>query len=91
MQVPIYPALTRPVLLMGAEREPLLLNGMFCAMLVFATQSLPAVVLGIGLWLAGLYALQQMAKADPYMLQVYLRHVRYQAFYPARARVWRER
>ena len=40
---------------------------------------------GIGLWFTSLYLLRLMAKADPQLRQVYLRHRRYRAFYPARS------
>lgn len=89
-RIPIHRALTRPVLLMGAERELVLTTGMLAAMLIFGAQSLPGLVLGVVLWMVGVYLLRLMAKADPIMARVYMRHVKYQPYYPARARPWRD-
>ena len=40
--------------------------------------------------MVGVYLLRLMAKADPIMARVYMRHVKYQPYYPARARPWRD-
>lgn len=85
-RVPLYRSLTRPQLLMGAERELVLVTGMLAAILVFAAQTLAAVCLGSAVWLVGLYLLRRMAKADPEMSRVYIRHIRYRPYYGARSR-----
>jgi type IV secretion system protein VirB3 len=85
-RLPIYRSLSRPQLLLGAERELVLVLGMLAAILVFAAQTLVAVLAGSALWLAGVCLLRRMAKADPFMSRVYLRHIRYRAYYPARSR-----
>jgi type IV secretion system protein VirB3 len=88
-RLPIYRSLSRPQLLLGAERELVLVLGMLAAILVFAAQTLVAVLAGSALWLAGVCLLRRMAKADPFMSRVYLRHIRYRAYYPARSRATR--
>lgn len=85
-RLPIYRSLVRPQLLLGAERELVLVTGMLAAILVFAAQTLLALIMGVFLWLAGLYLLRRMAKADPEMSRVYVRHIRYRAYYAARSR-----
>jgi hypothetical protein len=42
------------------------------------------------LWFGALFAFRLMAKADPKMRHVYLRHRRYKAYYPARSTPFRE-
>jgi hypothetical protein len=39
----------------------------------------------VALWIGSMAALQRMGKADPLLRQVYLRHIRYSAFYPAKS------
>src|SRR5213596_2522982 len=84
-RAPIHLALTRPLLLAGAERELVLVNGTIIAALIF----------GVGfhwtsLTMAGLlatsghWALTRAAKYDPRLSRIYVRHVRYQPYYPAR-------
>ncbi|MFR1533871.1 MAG: conjugal transfer protein TrbD [Bilophila wadsworthia] len=45
---------------------------------------------GLTLWVFSLFVLRLMAKADPQMRFVYLRHIRYAAYYPARSTPFRE-
>ena len=83
--IPLHRALIRPILVLGAERELVLSTALLAAGLIFSVHRWWSVVLGGGLWLVGLAALQQMAKHDPLLSQVLARHLRYQRWYPARA------
>jgi len=40
-------------------------------------------------WIVTVFALRCMAKADPVMSRVWLRHIKQQEFYPAKASRWR--
>lgn len=86
-EVDVYESINRPNLLMGCEREPILVVAMMCAMLVFALLTFWSIVLGVGAWLVAIYTLRKMARADPMMTRVYSRHLRYAPFYPAQPRV----
>ena len=83
--IPLHRALIRPILLLGVERELVLSTALLAAGLIFSVHQWWSVVIGGGLWLVGLAALQQMAKADPVLSRVLARHLRYQRGYPARA------
>ncbi len=87
-RTPIHPALTRPLLLGGAERELVLANGTLIAALLFGVgfhwASLTAAVL---LATAGHWGLRRAAKHDPQLSRIYVRHIRYQDHYPAQAAV----
>jgi type IV secretion system protein TrbD len=80
----IHASVLRPRLILGADRELVLFIGLISAIFVFALVTWWSVTLGIGLWLVGVALLVRMGKEDPLMRKVYLRHVRYQAFYPAK-------
>jgi type IV secretory pathway TrbD component len=88
-RLPIHRALHRPHLLLGAEREPVLYTLIVAFTLVFAALSWPALLVGAALWLVGLGVLRSLAKADPHMTRVYLRHIRYRPYYPARSTPFR--
>lgn len=84
----IHRALSRPSLLLGADRELVLLTGLVSAILIFVVLTWYAVISGIVLWLFIVAALRAMANADPLMRRVYLRHVSYRAAYRATSTPW---
>jgi len=84
-RIPFHTALSRPDLLFGCERQLILVIGLVCLVLVVVVLTKLAVVLGILTWFGAVAALRAMAKADPVLSKVYLRHVRYRAYYPAHA------
>ena len=85
--IPIHSSLMRPILLMGAERELLMISGIIAAVLVLSLERLLFTVVGVVFWCLSLAALQRAAKADPIFSRVYLRHARYRAYYSAQSRV----
>jgi type IV secretion system protein VirB3 len=85
--IPVHLSLIRPILLMGAERELVLSSGIIAAVLVMSLERLVFTVTGVLFWTMSLAALQRAAKADPQFSRVYLRHVRYRAYYAAQSRV----
>jgi type IV secretory pathway TrbD component len=85
----IHRALSRPNQLMGADRELVLLTGLATVILIFVVLTWFSVLFGIAVWIAVVGALRMMAKADPMMRQVYLRHVRYQRSYRPTSSPWR--
>ena len=80
----------RTALFLGGDRELVMMSGLLSGILVVATQDILAMIVGVALWFVSLKLLRLMAKADPLMRQVYLRHRRYQDFYPARSTPFRE-
>ena len=87
--IPIRRAGNRTNLFMGGDRELVMFTGLIAFALVFSAQELKASIYGMVLWLVSLYLLRLMAKADPQMRFVYLRHRRYQRYYPAQSTPFR--
>ena len=87
--IPIRRAGNRTNLFMGGDRELVMFTGLIAFALVFSAQELRASLYGMGLWLCSLYLLRLMEKADPQMRFVYLRHRRYQRYYPAQSTPFR--
>ena len=87
-RTPIHQSLSRPLLLAGAERALVLVNGTLIAALIFgvgvhwASLGMAALLATLGHW-----ALTRAARHDPQLSRIYVRHVRYQEYYPARAAV----
>lgn len=87
--IPIHRAVHRENLFMGGDRELVMFSGLLAGALVFSAQEIRATIFGIVLWFGALFALRLMAKADPKLRHVYLRHRRYKPYYPPRATPFR--
>jgi type IV secretory pathway TrbD component len=87
--IPIRRAGNRQNLFMGGDRELVMFSGLMAFALVFSAQELRATVVGLLLWFGALYLCRLMAKSDPSLRHVYLRHRRYRPYYPARSTPFR--
>lgn len=86
----IHRALSRPNLLLGADRELVLLTGLAAVVLIFVVLTVYSALFGIAVWITIVGALRMMAKSDPRMRQVYLRHISYRPYYKPTASPWRK-
>ncbi|MDM9621881.1 conjugal transfer protein TrbD [Rhizobium sp. AC44/96] len=85
----IHRALSRPSLLIGADRELVLITGLAAVILIFVVLTAYSAVFGVLIWIFVVGVLRVMAKADPMMRQVYIRHVFYRAYYQPTTSPWR--
>ena len=85
--MPFHQSANRPHLLLGGDRELVLVSGVLAAMLIFAVMTWWSMIAGLVLWLAAVAVLARMGKVDPLLRHVYIRHVRYRPFYPAKSRL----
>ncbi|CUX66503.1 Conjugal transfer protein TrbD [Agrobacterium tumefaciens str. Kerr 14] len=86
----VHRALSRPNLLMGADRELVLLTALAAVILIFVVLTWYAALFGVAIWLVVVAVLRTMAKTDPLMRRVYIRHISYKTFYPATSSPWRK-
>lgn len=86
-EMPFHQSANRPHLLLGGDRELVLVSGVLAAMLIFAVMTWWSMIAGLVLWLAAVAVLARMGKVDPLLRHVYIRHVRYRPFYPAKSRL----
>ena len=88
-RVRIHRALSRPNLLFGADRELVLVTGLASVILIFVVLTWFSALFGVVVWIVIVGLLRQMAKADPMMRGVYLRHMRYRHHYRPTSTPWR--
>lgn len=87
--IPIRRAGNRHNLFMGGDRELVMFSGLMAFALMFSAQELRATVVGLLLWFVALHLCRLMAKSDPRLRHVYMRHRIYRAYYPARSTPFR--
>lgn len=85
-QIPVSSSLNRPILLLGAERKPVIIILVLTALMILSDISLLKMLLGLVFWAFAMGLLRLMAKVDPHLIQIYLRRLKYKAFYPACSR-----
>lgn len=85
----IHRAFSRPNLLMGADRELVLITGLAAIVLIFVVLTFYSVVFGLAGWTFMVGVLRMMAKADPQMRRVYMRHIRYRPVYRPTSTPWK--
>lgn len=85
----IHRALSRPNLLMGADRELVLVTGLAAIILIFVVLTWVSTLAGFALWTITIGLLRMMAKADPMMRRIYLRHIAYRPHYRPTSSPWR--
>jgi type IV secretion system protein VirB3 len=87
--VPFHRAANRATLFLGGDREMVMFSGLLATALIFTALSWAAFIYGVLLWFITLFLFRLMAKSDPQLRQVYLRHRRYKGYYPARSTPFR--
>lgn len=86
----IHRALSRPNLVLGADRELVLFTALIAAILIFVILTPFSALIGVSLWIILLTILRRMAKVDPLMRAVYLRHIKYRRHYLPTSSPWRQ-
>lgn len=86
---PIHRALSRPNLLMGADRELVLITALAVVILIFVVLTIYSAAFGVAVWVVVVAVLRMMAKSDPMLRRVYLRHMSYRAHYRPTSTPWR--
>ena len=87
--LPIHQSLHRHAHVLGAERELVMTSALIALLVGIGGLTAVSIISGILFWIASVFVLRRMAKADPILSKVWLRHIKQQEFYPARASRWR--
>jgi type IV secretion system protein VirB3 len=89
-EVKFHQSANRPNLLMGGDRELVLLSALFAGIFVFSIGKLWGIPVGAAIWIVCAAGLSRLGKADPMMRHVYIRHIRYKTFYAAKSGLHRQ-
>lgn len=87
-EILIHQSANRPNQILGGDRELVLVTILVSVSLAFCLATLWGIGLAVGFWIGAIAVLQRMGKADPMLRQVYMRHIRYRSFYPAKSAVF---
>lgn len=81
--IPTHPSVMTPMLVLGGEREPMMMWALLCAVAVFGVWHWLSALVGIVAWCTGSVLIRQMAEVDPQLCRVAIRALRYRRLYPA--------
>jgi type IV secretory pathway TrbD component len=84
-EVPFHQSANRPNQLLGADRELVIVSVLIAVGLALSLGSGWGFGLAVAWWAGSIAVLKRMGKADPMLRQIYLRHIRYLPFYPAKS------
>ena len=84
-EVVIHQSANRPNQILGGDRELVLVAALIAGSLAFSLATWWGIGVSVGFWIAAMAILQRMGKSDPMLRQIYMRHIRYRAFYPAKS------
>ena len=84
-EVVIHQSANRPNQILGGDRELVLVAALIAVSLAFSLATWWGIGVSVGFWIAAMAILQRMGKADPMLRQIYMRHIRYRAFYSAKS------
>lgn len=82
---PIHEALNRPILLMGGERQLVLMLMVIAGVFIISLANIWCAILGVTLWVIGQWALSKAATYDPQLSKTGPRSLRYRSYYPPSA------
>jgi type IV secretory pathway TrbD component len=81
-RIPIHRSINRAHLMMGGERELVLMAGVIAGLLFVSQYSLISAGEALVFWVVCVAVLQRMAKVDPSLSKIYRRHIKYRMYYP---------
>ena len=87
-EIIIHQSANRPNQLIGGDRELVLVSLLTSVALAFSLASWWGLGVSVVWYVGGMAVLKRMGKADPLLRHVYMRHIRYRPFYPAKSGVY---
>lgn len=76
-EAPVHRSLVRPMLLLGGERELVLMLAMIAGIFILSLFQVWAAITGIVIWSIGMFFLQRMGERDAKLSKVFIRAFRY--------------
>lgn len=88
-KIAVHQSLQRHNFVMGAERELVMTSALIALLVGIGGLTLLSGAAAAVFWTVAVFVLRRMAKADPIMSKVWMRHVKQNDFYSAKASRWR--
>jgi len=85
ISAPMHQSLNKPILMMGGERNLVLLLMVLAGVFIFSLHAIWAAVMGVIMWLLGHFALIRAARFDWQLSKTGARSLKYRRFYAAQA------
>jgi len=76
-EVTVHRSLTRPMLVLGCERELVMMLAMIAGIFIVSLFQLWAAILGVTLWVVGVFFLQRMGSKDPQLSKTFFRSLKF--------------
>lgn len=76
-EAPVHRSLVRPLLMLGGERELVLMLAMIAGIFILSLFQLWAAIAGVLIWMVGMFFLQRMGERDPKLSKVFFRSLMY--------------
>ncbi len=87
--ITLHQSLHRHNFVLGAERELAMSSALIAILVGVGGMTLIAACTASLFWICAIFVLRRMAKADPMMSKVWMRHVKQQIFYNSKSSRWR--
>ncbi len=87
IKIPLYKALTQPILIAGAERELTILIGFMAAIVWVAGKDFLSFVLALSIWFIGSAIAKAATKEENQRTKIFARHIKYKNYYPATEKI----
>ena len=84
---PLLQSLTKPILILGGERENVILLACISLSLCAAGRDIVSLILALLIWSVGIVVSKLTAKVDPWATKIFLRALLYHDFYYAREKI----
>jgi type IV secretion system protein TrbD len=84
-RTPIHRCRIGPNLFLGADPRLVAFASLASVALIAAAQQWWTLALAAALWVGALCVFRRMTKYDPNLVEIYIRSLRYRAYYPARS------
>lgn len=84
---PFLQSMTKPILLLGGERENIILLACVSLSLCTVGRDVLSLILALLIWVVGIIASKLTAKIDPWATKVFLKSLLYRDFYNAREKI----
>ena len=88
-KIAVHQSLQRHNFVMGAERELVMSSALIALLVGIGGLTLISGIAAAVFWIISVFVLRRMARADPIMSKVWMRHIKQNDDYSAKASRWR--